>query len=813
MKSTPRQQRLQLKIQGAVQGIGFRPFIYRLATELGLNGWVNNSSQGVWLEVEGDRKILDLFLSRLQKEKPPRSQIQSLESQWLTLAGYTQFEIRTSVAGEKTAVVLPDLATCPECLSEIFDPRNRRYRYAFTNCTHCGPRYSIIEALPYDRSNTTMKGFEMCAACQAEYENPRDRRFHAQPNACPQCGPHLALWDVQGRELATHDEALSATAAAIRAGKIVALKGLGGFQLMVDASNTGAIQRLRQRKRRPEKPFALMYPSLAFVKADCQFKGTGNREQGTASVTPMEEALLISPEAPIVLLKAANTTLSEAIAPRNPYLAVMLPYTPLHHLLMAELGCPVVATSGNLSDEPICIDEGEALQRLAAIADLFLIHNRPIARPVDDSIVRVLGGRAMVLRRARGYAPFPLSPFKDRFLANQQEKSSPRPPSLDSNKPPLEILAVGGHLKNTIAIAHHAQVFISQHIGDLSTAEALASFHNVMASLASLYDFTPTAIACDAHPDYLSTQFALSQGLPVVRVQHHYAHVLACMADNGIAAPVLGVAWDGTGYGTDGTIWGGEFLCVTEESYRRVAHFRTFRLPGGERALKEPRRVALGLLYEYSHDLDAFQDSLLQMFSPQDLAILKTSLSRRLNAPVTSSVGRLFDGVASVLGIRQQASFEGQAAMELEFAIAGTQTEECYPFALLTSELEVGNGDSFFIEAANSQRSSAAIVDWSPILAGTLDDLASLVPLGQIAAKFHNTLVEIIVTVAKQVGEQQVVLTGGCFQNRYLSERAIQRLQAENFRPFWHQRIPANDGGISLGQVIAAARSSLAPSP
>jgi hydrogenase maturation protein HypF len=764
-----------------VQGVGFRPFIYRLATGLGLTGWVINSSQGVQIEAEGERPTLETFLLRIEQEKPPRSFIQSFESSFLDPVGYTDFEIRRSdETGEKTAVVLPDIATCPDCLREIFDPTNRRYLYPFTNCTNCGPRFSIIQALPYDRPNTTMRGFFMCKACRAEYTDPNDRRFDAQPNACPKCGPRLELWDSQGHVLASTREALSGAAEAIRKGSIVAVKGIGGFQLMVDARNEEAVIQLRLRKRREEKPFALMMPSLDMAMLYCE-------------VSALEARLLRSPEAPIVLLwrktaPAGVTDLAPFVAPGNPSLGVMLPYSPLHHLLMAELGFPVVATSGNLSDEPICIDENEALERLGRIADVFLVHNRPIARHVDDSVARVMLGREQVLRRARGYAPLPVH----------------------VKTPTRNVLAVGAHLKNTIAISAGSNVFTSQHIGDLETTQAFDAFERVIASFEKLYEHRPAVVACDAHPDYLSTQVARqraeSLGVPLLQVQHHYAHVLACMAENEIDPPVLGISWDGTGYGVDGTVWGGEFLRVTQTStdapFERVAHLRTFRLPGGDRAIKEPKRVAIGLLYELFGD-DVFDMAALapvRAFSAQELGVLRTMLHKGLNTPVTSSAGRLFDAVSALTGLRQQSNYEGQAAMELEFALGrvwdGTNdrinTDEYYRFDL--------------IESTTIGRPSGIIIDWGPTVRDVIDEISREIPTGVVSAKFHNTLVEMMVAVARRVGETRVVLTGGCFQNRYLTERTVRRLESENLVPYWHQRIPPNDGGIALGQVMAAAR-------
>ncbi|HET9530882.1 MAG TPA: carbamoyltransferase HypF, partial [Blastocatellia bacterium] len=603
--------RLHVAIRGAVQGVGFRPFIYRLATGLGLKGWVNNSSQGVFIDVEGARENLESFLLRIEQEKPPRSFVQSLESSFLDPSGYKTFEIRASdTAGNKTAFVLPDIASCKECLGEVLDPENRRYLYPFTNCTNCGPRFTIIEALPYDRPNTTMSGFPMCDACLAEYENPLSRRFHAQPNACPACGPHIELWDRAGAVLSSRDSALAEAAKAIGRGEIVAVKGLGGFHLMVDAGSDEAVRRLRSRKRREEKPFALMCPDLDAIKA-------------IAEVSELEHRLLASPEAPVVLLRRLKqeSLISLLVAPGNPYLGVMMAYTPLHYLLMKLVGSPVVATSGNLSDEPICTDEYEALDRLGQIADLFLVHNRPIARHVDDSVVRVIMGRELVLRRARGYAPLPI------------HIGQPSPP----------VLAVGAHLKNSIAASVDSDVFLSQHIGDLETAEAFSAFQGVISSFERLYELHPSGVACDEHPGYLSTQFAEKSELPVIRVQHHYAHVLSCMAENGLQEPALGIAWDGTGLGADGTIWGGEFLrippkplvrpltCPPEDDpppFQRVAHLRTFRLPGGEKAVREPRRSAIGLLYEMFGDevFDMKHLAPVAAFSDQEATVIKAML-------------------------------------------------------------------------------------------------------------------------------------------------------------------------------------------
>ncbi len=751
-------ERAKVTVRGVVQGVGFRPFVYRLATQMRLNGWVLNSAQGVFIEVEGAREMLQSFLFHLEKDKPPRAVIQSLEFSFLDAVGYGRFDIRYSdQSGRKTVLILPDIAVCTDCLREIFDPGNRRYRYPFTNCTNCGPRFTIIEALPYDRPHTSMRRFAMCPDCHREYLDPSDRRFHAQPNACPRCGPHLELWDPAGIALGKEEEALLRAIEIVRRGQILALKGIGGFQLIVDARNASAVQRLRARKRREEKPFALMYPSFDLAQEDCH-------------ISDLEARLLLAPEAPIVLLhrSRSESLLAPAVAPANPSLGVMLPYSPLHHILMRDLGVPVVATSGNLSDEPICVDEYEALKRLEGIADFFLVHNRPIVRQMDDSVARVVCNREMVLRRARGYAPLPVHM---------------------KNTLPC-VLAVGGHLKNSVALSVGKEIFISQHIGDLETSEAFSAFRRITADLPRLYEVQASVIGCDMHPDYLSTKHATRMRSPLHKVQHHFAHVLACIAENELEGPVLGVSWDGTGYGTDGTVWGGEFLLTDEDSFQRVAHFRQFRLPGGDAAVKEPRRTALGVLYEIWGDKVITDRRLapIASFSDSELVVVQQMLAKEINSPLTSSAGRLFDAVASILGLRHRVTFEGQAAMELEFALQPA-IDEVYPFEVIDS--------------------LPCIVDWTPMIPEILIDLQKGQPTGNISAKFHNTLTESIVAVARKVGETRILLTGGCFQNRYLVERSVRRLLDAGFRPYWHQRVPPNDGGIALGQAVAAARSAV----
>ncbi len=775
-------QRLCVQIKGAVQGVGFRPFVYRLATELALTGWVINNSNGVFIEVEGDQTALDTFLERLSTEKPPLAIIHSLHSDQRLPHGYERFEIRHSEEhGEKTVLVLPDVATCADCLAEVLNPSDRRAGYPFTNCTNCGPRFSIIQALPYDRPNTTMRHFKMCPACHAEYTHPLNRRFHAQPNACPTCGPQLEYIDLQvtNDDLCppeylrlNNDTPIINTVAALRAGLIVAVKGLGGFHLMVDAANAQAVARLRQRKQRTDKPLAVMVANLEQARA-------------LVELSAQAKALLTAAEAPIVLLpRRANAPIAENIAPGNPNVGVMLPYTPLHHLLLAEFGRPVVATSGNLSDEPICIDNAEARHRLGHIADAFLLHNRPIERHVDDSVAWLLADETRLLRRARGFAPLPVL--------------------LRDDLPPL--LAVGAHLKNTVALGVKNQVFISQHIGDLETAESLTAFERVIADFLRLYQTQPVAIAHDLHPEYLSTKWAQEQlrmtndelrlaraesqsEIELIGVQHHHAHLAACLAENGKAGPALGIIWDGTGLGTDGTIWGGEFLRGDAASFERVAHLRPFRLPGGDAAVKEPRRVALALLWEMFGAAALERDDLppLRAMSANERRLLGQMLAKNINAPVTTSAGRLFDGVAALIGLHPRVNFEGQAAMALEFAADPTESG-AYPLALVA-------------------RHASLVLDWQPLLEAVLADLRRNVSVALISARFHNALVEAMVNVARRVGEPKVALSGGCFQNRWLTEQAVTRLRQAGFEVLLHRHVPPNDGGISLGQIaVAAAR-------
>ena len=748
-------RRIRIEVRGAVQGVGFRPFIYQCAMKLALTGWVENTTFGVRLEAEGEgvAKLIGL----IEKSPPPNARVVSLDVEELEPRGEDTFVIRESASqGARIAQILPDLATCPDCLRELFDPQDRRYRYPFINCTHCGPRYSIVEDVPYDRARTSMRHFPMCPACRAEYEDPLNRRFHAEPNACPDCGPRISLWDESGAVLARDHAALLGAAEAIRAGKIVAAKGIGGFHLIVDARNDAAVNRLRARKHRAEKPFAVMFASLSDIERECE-------------VAPDEKALLSSAAAPIVLAKKNPGAVADVVAPSNPRLGVMLAYAPLHHLLLAELEFPIVATSGNLSDEPICTDEAEALVRLKGIADLFLVHDRPIVRPIDDSVARIVSGHPQLLRRARGYAPAPIR--------------------VDGLAP--GILALGGHMKTTVAVTLDDDVLLSQHLGDLETVAAREAHHRAVEDMMKLRGLKPRLVVRDLHPDYATSRMAAEMGLPVAAVQHHLAHVVACMAENGIAPPVLGVAWDGTGYGPDGTVWGGEFLLVTSDGWRRVAHLREFPLPGGELAVREPRRAALGLLYEaFGDDAFAMEDlAPVAAFSPAERKVIETMLRQGVNTPRTSSIGRLFDAFAALAGLRQITSYEGQTAMEFEWA--ASEAERRYGFPLV----------------ASSEKDVSFMLDWKPALENLLRDRRDGVAIGAISAAFHAGLAAALVQAAQSVGERRVVLTGGCFQNARLSELAVAGLRAAGHEPIWHRAVPPNDGSIALGQAVWAAWS------
>ncbi len=739
--------RISIEIIGAVQGVGFRPFVYKLANELGLKGWVMNTPEGVKIDVEGEN--LELFLKRLQREKPQLAYIYSIVFEYLEDIGYRDFEIKESNSeGKREVFILPDVGTCDECLKEIFDPKDRRYLYPFTNCTHCGPRFTIIEKLPYDRSNTTMKVFSMCEECEREYNDPTDRRFHAQPNACPKCGPWISLYDKKGNLLGEREEAVDLTVQAIKEGKIVVVKGIGGFHLMCDATNEEVINILRIRKRRQEKPFAVMFKSLQQLR-------------DYANPTPLEETILSSPQRPIVLIKKIKNALPESIAPGLKRIGAFLPYSPLHHLILSKLEVPLVATSGNYSEEPIVKDDEEALSKLIKIGDLILLHNREIKRRCDDSVIKVVGGTPSPVRRSRGYSSLPIK--LPRMLKNK-------------------VLAVGGMLKNTFAIAWDEKVFISQHVGDIENYQTLRNFEEMVFDFISLYHFEPEVIVCDMHPRYETTRwaefFSEEKKIPLVKVQHHYAHILSCMAENEIDDKVLGIAWDGTGYGGDGTLWGGEFLVCDYKNYNRVCYFRPFRLIGGEKAVKEPRRVALSLL------LELFEDRALSFdlpFDRKELEVLFNAWNKGINSPFSSSMGRLFDAVCSLLNIRHINNYEGQCAMVLE---------DFY-------DPNIRDHYSYSIEGQ--------VIDWRPIILDLLQDKEK----EKAPTKFINTLAKIALDVARRINVKKVCLSGGVMQNDPLVGKIKEELIKDGFAVYTHQKVPANDGGLCLGQVAYITGQSL----
>ena len=760
--------RRRICISGIVQGVGFRPFVYNLAQRIGVKGFVLNSSSGVLIEAEGADTALDEFLGSLRSHPPPLARIQQITTADLEPEGSSSFEIWESRAvNDEFALVSPDVATCDDCRQEVEDPANRRFGYPFTNCTNCGPRYTIIQDIPYDRPFTTMAEFRMCADCEAEYHAPANRRFHAQPNACPVCGPTVALAkaksflpDAAAYGLGNLSPAiLRDVRQLLHEGAIVAIKGLGGFQLACDAANDSAVRRLRQRKKRSDKPFALMALDLASVEAICL-------------VTPADRELLLSPQRPIVILpRRPDSRISPQIAPGNRTIGVMLAYTPLHLLLFGEQPdqpsefTALVMTSGNISDEPIVTANEEAWQRLDSVADWFLFHNRGIYMRVDDSVARVFEGKPRALRRSRGYAPQPI----------------------DLGSPMSELLACGAELKNSFCLTKDRYAILSQHIGDVDNYETLEFFQETLGNLKKLFRVEPQAVAHDLHPLYLTSRFAAELPLRKIAVQHHHAHIASCMAENGLRDKVIGVAFDGTGYGTDGQIWGGEFMVADFSGFERRAHFRYVPLPGGDAAVRQPWRPALSWLRE-AFGAEAPGDlPLFQQVPERDRTLVSQMLARGLNTVLTSSCGRLFDAVASLIGLRQEVNFEGQAAIELEMA---TQRgiEEIYPFDLTSGE--------------------PAQIDMRPMIRQIVRDVRDRAPTGAIASRFHNTIAVVIGELCRRIRESEslnrVCLSGGTFQNLYLLERAVSRLRALGFEVSLHSNVPPNDGGISLGQAMIA---------
>ncbi len=786
-----------ITVTGVVQGVGFRPFVYRLAHAHGLTGWVLNHSGGVEIAVEGTDEALTAFVRDLEAQAPPLARIAHIQVADVTPAGYTAFEIRHSVAEEgRYQLISPDIATCSDCLRELLDPADRRYRYPFTNCTNCGPRFTIIADIPYDRPLTTMRDFVMCPQCQAEYDNPLDRRFHAQPNACPVCGPHV--WLEASSHLTPHasritphesriasgDEAIRATGRILREGGIVAIKGLGGFHLACDATNEHAVRALRERKRRPDKPLAVMMATLDEIGQHCH-------------VSTEEERLLTSPECPIVLLRwKSESNVSRLVAPRHRYLGGMLPYTPLHHILLRDVGRPLVMTSGNLSEEPIARDNDEALRRLSHLADYFLLHNRDIYARYDDSVWFVPLSTPQPIRRARGYAPFPiLLPFKVR-----------------------PVLACGPELKNTFCLTKDTYAFVSQHIGDMENLETLEHFEDTIALYRRLFRIEPEIVAHDLHPDYLATKWAKQEARggkqeagsrkqeaggkkqeDIVHpascilnlascilhpVQHHHAHIAACLADNGWQpedGPVIGVAWDGTGYGSDGHIWGGEFLVADYRGFRRVGQLEYLPMPGGEAAIHNPYRLTIGYLYALTGRLSAWDTGA----SAEEVQIIRQQVDRHLNCPYTSAGGRLFDAVAALLGVCTRVSYEGQAAIELEMQAEEGEPGAAYPFDV-----------------------DGSVIRLRPLFEALLADREHGATVAEMAWRFHVTVAEMIQALCERIATETelrtVALSGGCFQNRLLLALTVPRLETAGLRVLLHRQVPCNDGGVSLGQAVVA---------
>jgi hydrogenase maturation protein HypF len=746
----------RLKVNGIVQGVGFRPFIFQLAQKYGLKGEVANTSAGVSILVEGLSANVTSFEADLATQAPPLAYIVDIASQSGTVKHYADFAIvKSQGESEMSTLISPDVSICDDCLAELLDPGNRRYHYPFINCTNCGPRYTIIGDIPYDRPKTSMRHFIMCAACQAEYDEPTNRRFHAQPNACDDCGPCVGLFDNLKNEIDKQDPVGKAVEL-LKQGHILAIKGLGGYHLAADAANTDAVRRLRRRKMREEKPFAVMSADLAAIR-------------GYAAVNTEEEQLLTSIRRPIVLLKKkVRNLISEQVAPRNNYFGVMLPYTPLHYLLLQYDFTALVMTSGNLSEEPIAIDNEDAFKRLAAIADYFLIHDRTIYLRSDDSIVRHIAGAERFIRRSRGVVPIPV------FLKNEV--------------PP--ILACGAELKNTICVTRQDKAFLSQHIGDLENIATYDFFKLTVDHLKRILDIQPEIIACDMHPDYLSTQFAAEQvTIPNIQVQHHHAHVVSCMAEHKLEGAVIGLAFDGTGFGTDGTIWGGEILIAGSHEFKRAGHLATVAMPGSAAAIKEPWRMAISYLQQtFGDNFQNLDLPVLGEIETEKVNILREMIAKKVNSPLTSSLGRLFDGVAAICGIRKQVSFEGQAAMEFEM-LAADATNQMYDYQW---------------ETGVSHRLLTA-----PIIEGVVADIQNRVPIAKISAKFHRTLIRLFAEFCDLIRREndlnRVVLSGGCFQNATLLSGLMQALHAKKFEVFTHQQVPANDGGISLGQAVVAA--------
>lgn len=753
------QVRRCIHVSGIVQGVGFRPYVYRLAVGQHLAGQIANTATGVVIEVQGSSESVDDFLQRLPKEAPPLALITGLDVVEVGLNGDSDFRILPSEKSEAVRTLIPpDIATCEDCVRELLDPADRRYLYPFINCTNCGPRFTIVRSIPYDRPQTSMAIFPMCRRCRAEYDDPLNRRFHAQPNACWDCGPKVELWDAHGQLVLCSDPVAEA-AAQLRSGAIVAVKGLGGFHLAVDATNIEAVQRLRARKHRVEKPFAVMVPNLEAVEQFCE-------------LDIHDRDLLMRPERPIVLHRRKDSGgIPAEVAPFNKFLGVFLPYTPLHHVLFAKSQLQaMVMTSGNLSEEPIAIENSKAVTRLAGVADYFLVHDREILRRCDDSVVRRVGGQVRQLRRSRGYVPVPV------FL----KKSSPA------------TLAVGGELKSTICVLKGDEAFLSQHIGDLENVEAYKFFQESIDHLQNILEVRPSIVAYDLHPNYLSTRWALAQSkTKAVGVQHHHAHIASCMAENHLEGRVIGFALDGTGYGTDGRIWGGEVLLGDYVDFERAAHFAYVPLPGGSAAIREPWRVAVSYLWGvFGLDLLKLPIPFLDQIRHSKILTILQMMDREVNSPLTSSCGRLFDAVAALVNLRHEINYEAQAAIELEMCREEAYADQPYPFAI-------------------NEAGSVLQIDSRPLFQAIVEDLLHGATAGKVSQRFHDGLIEVCSRIAVILRERtslnSVCLSGGTFQNAYLATRLEQLLRETGFNVFTHLQVPAGDGGLSLGQAVVAA--------
>lgn len=749
-------ERRHILARGIVQGVGFRPFVYKLAQSLFLKGFVQNDTDGVFIDIEGRKEGVEGFIARLLESPPPQALIEELHWELLPLKGYSTFEIRdSSIKENKSALIPPDIALCKDCLEELFNPEDRRYLYPFINCSHCGPRFTIAIDIPYDRANTTMAAFTMCDECSAEYCDPSNRRFHAQPNACPRCGPVVRLLDKYGRE--SRGDAITLASKFLKEGKIVAVKGLGGYHLACDALNPEAVKTLRERKYRWDKPFAVMAGCLEEAVTIC-------------SIDSSAAHILLSPRRPITLLrKRPGSPIAEEVAPGYKELGVMLPYTPLHHLLLRQTGRALVMTSGNVSDEPIIYNDQEVLHGLGSIADYFLVSNRPIFSRCDDSVVRPWQGGEVVIRRARGYVPYPLrlkSPFN------------------------RTILACGAMLKNTFCLGRGHHAFLSPHIGDLENLETLKAYEEGIERLKKMLYTEPEVVAYDLHPEYLSTKYAL--GLEKVKklaVQHHHAHVVSCMAENGLEGEVIGVAFDGLGYGEDGRLWGGEFLLATPEDYRRIAHLEYIPMPGAEKAIKEPWRMVVSYLYHtYGEDFSDIDIPFVKTLDKKRWPIIKDMIDKGVNSPLTSSMGRLFDGISSLLGIRKEVTYEGQAAIELE-NLAEEGVGEAYPFEVM-------------------EKGGKIIIGWNGLIRKIVGDILGGVPLPALSARLHNSVARMVVELCSllRTGNTRVVLSGGVFQNALLLRLCQDALKEKGFGVYIHHKVPTNDGGLCLGQAVVADR-------